>query len=70
LAKSEWQKAQSCQQIAKKKLELCVQKIFEACLGIWQPSKGSIFVIHVKKPHINTMMKLMPEGHHVLFYLE
>jgi hypothetical protein len=36
-----------------KKLEVCVQKL-ELC------AKSSFFVIRVKKPHVNMLMKLMP----------
>ncbi len=68
LAKSEWWKVQSWQQIAEKlelcvqKLELFAQKIFEAFFGIWQPAKSSFFVIGTKKPHVNMSMKLTPGG--------
>jgi hypothetical protein len=45
---SEWRKVQSHHQIAEK-IELCVQKIFEASFGIWQPVKSSLLSFVRKK---------------------
>jgi hypothetical protein len=53
LAKSKWQKAQSCQLIAKNGT-LCA-KIRTLC-------KKQLFVIRTKMPHIIMLMKLMPGG--------